>query len=199
MLSWTASTDNVGVIGYDVYQDGIKINGGSVVSTSYNISGLSLNTPYTYLVRAIDAATNMSAASSSLLVTTLAAPDTEAPTAPTNLAVSGLTQSSLTLSWTGSTDNVGVAGTMVRPWPPAPRPPATPIPRHRPHQPGNPRHCVDSPGQGPRPKSRTTVSPLAGSPKWAPSTAPCRVPISRHFRGQNPQCGVAGSKIMELP
>ncbi|MBP7803172.1 MAG: fibronectin type III domain-containing protein, partial [Saprospiraceae bacterium] len=110
MLSWTASTDNVGVIGYDVYQDGIKINGGSVVSTSYNISGLSLNTPYTYLVRAIDAATNMSAASSSLLVTTLAAPDTEAPTAPTNLAVSGLTQSSLTLSWTGSTDNVGVAG-----------------------------------------------------------------------------------------
>ena len=110
MLSWTASTDNVGVIGYDVYQDGIKINGGSVVSTSYNISGLSLNTPYTYLVRAIDAATNMSAASSSLLVTTLAAPDTEAPTAPTNLAVTNLTQSSLTLSWTASTDNVGVAG-----------------------------------------------------------------------------------------
>ena len=110
MLLWTASTDNVGVIGYDVYQDGIKINGGSVVSTSYNISGLSLNTPYTYLVRAIDAATNMSAASSSLLVTTLAAPDTEAPTAPTNLAVTNLTQSSLTLSWTASTDNVGVAG-----------------------------------------------------------------------------------------
>ncbi|MBK6815821.1 MAG: fibronectin type III domain-containing protein [Saprospiraceae bacterium] len=53
--------------------------------------------------------TNMSAAEVSL-VTTLAAPDTEAPTAPTNLAVTNLTPSSLTLSWTASTDNVGVAG-----------------------------------------------------------------------------------------
>ncbi|MBL0111038.1 MAG: hypothetical protein IPP42_09330 [Saprospiraceae bacterium] len=36
--------------------------------------------------------------------------DTESPSAPANLAVSNLAQSSLTLSWTASSDNVGVAG-----------------------------------------------------------------------------------------
>jgi hypothetical protein len=40
--------------------------------------------------------------------------DTQAPTAPTNLAASGITQTSANLSWTASTDNVGVTGYEVR-------------------------------------------------------------------------------------
>ncbi|SDF30387.1 endonuclease [Epilithonimonas hungarica] len=36
--------------------------------------------------------------------------DTEAPTVPTNLSVTGTTSSSISLSWTASTDNVGVSG-----------------------------------------------------------------------------------------
>ena len=36
-------------------------------------------------------------------------PDTEAPTTPTNLAVTGSTSSSISLSWTASTDNIIVA------------------------------------------------------------------------------------------
>ena len=84
-LSWTASTDNVGVTGYDVYQDGIKINPSNITATSYNVSGLTAGTTYSYFVKAKDAAGNHSAASTSLNVTTNA-PDTEPPTSPTNLA-----------------------------------------------------------------------------------------------------------------
>lgn len=38
-----------------------------------------------------------------------AAPDTEAPSTPTNLTVNNITSSSATLNWNASTDNVGVA------------------------------------------------------------------------------------------
>ncbi|MFD7641779.1 cellulase family glycosylhydrolase [Kitasatospora sp. NPDC059795] len=67
-LSWTASTDNTGVTGYDVYRGGSKV--ASVTGTSYTDSGLSAATAYTYTVRAKDAAGNVSAASSAVTATT---------------------------------------------------------------------------------------------------------------------------------
>jgi len=107
-LSWNASTDNVGVTGYDVYQNGSLLN--SVTGTSANISGLSAGTTYNYYVKAKDAAGNISAESSTLQVTTNEPADTEAPTAPSNLSSSNVGETSVTLSWTASTDNVGVTG-----------------------------------------------------------------------------------------
>jgi chitodextrinase len=67
-LSWTASTDNVGVTGYDVYRFGAII--GSSATTSYTDSGLSASTPYSYTVKAKDAAGNASAFSNTVSVTT---------------------------------------------------------------------------------------------------------------------------------
>ena len=69
-LSWTASTDNTGVTGYDVFRDGVKV--GSSTTTSYTDSGLSASTAYSYTVKAKDAAGNVSAASSALSATTSA-------------------------------------------------------------------------------------------------------------------------------
>ncbi|MGK4566404.1 GEVED domain-containing protein [Flavobacterium sp. 3HN19-14] len=108
-LSWTASTDNVGVTGYDVYQGGVfKAN---VTSTSYAVTGLTASTAYAFYVIAKDAAGNASTASNTVNVTTLApVADTTAPTAPTSLAASGTTSTTTNLSWTASTDNVGVTG-----------------------------------------------------------------------------------------
>ncbi|WP_308636436.1 fibronectin type III domain-containing protein [Paenibacillus silvisoli] len=63
-LTWTASTDNVGVTGYKVYRNGTEV--GSPTGTSYTDSGLTANTSYTYTVKATDAASNLSAASSSV-------------------------------------------------------------------------------------------------------------------------------------
>ncbi len=67
-LSWNASTDNVGVTGYEVFLDGGSI--GTVVGTAANITGLTANTSYAFTVRAFDAAGNNSALSNTANVTT---------------------------------------------------------------------------------------------------------------------------------
>lgn len=107
-LSWTASTDNVGVTGYDVYRGTTLLT--TVTGTTYTATGLTASTAYTFSVKAKDAAGNVSASSNTVNVTTLAnTTDTTAPSTPT-LSASGTTQTSTNLSWTAATDNVGVTG-----------------------------------------------------------------------------------------
>lgn len=69
-LSWTASTDNVGVTGYDVYMNGSLKT--STTSTSTSITGLTSSTTYSFTVKAKDAAGNTSSSSSTLNATTSA-------------------------------------------------------------------------------------------------------------------------------
>ncbi|WP_193210601.1 malectin domain-containing carbohydrate-binding protein [Luteolibacter marinus] len=66
-LSWTASTDNVGVTGYRILRDGSEL--GTVAALEFDDSGLSSNTSYEYQVIAVDAAGNSSAAATISLVT----------------------------------------------------------------------------------------------------------------------------------
>lgn len=69
-LSWTASTDNVGVTGYRIYRGGNQI--ATVTSgTTYQNTGLTASTAYSYTISAYDAAGNNSAQSSSVSATTL--------------------------------------------------------------------------------------------------------------------------------
>ena len=68
-LVWNASTDNVGVDGYNVYMDGGLL--GSVAGTSAQITGLAENTTYSFYVTAYDAAGNESSASNTDSETTL--------------------------------------------------------------------------------------------------------------------------------
>jgi agmatine deiminase len=106
-LSWTAATDNVGVTAYDVYQ-GATLKA-TVTTTSYSVTGLTASTAYSFTVKAKDAAGNVSGASNVVSITTaMPATDTQAPTAPTNLAVAGTTTTTTNLTWTAATDNVGV-------------------------------------------------------------------------------------------
>ncbi len=106
-LNWAASTDNVGVTAYEVFRGGVSQ--GTVTGTSFNATGLSASTSYSMTVRARDAAGNNSAQSTALNVTTSApSGDTQAPTVPTGLSSASITQTSFTLNWSASTDNVGV-------------------------------------------------------------------------------------------
>ncbi|HLP36385.1 PQQ-dependent sugar dehydrogenase [Lacibacter sp.] len=60
VLKWNASTDNIGVTGYDIYRNGVKINSSTLTYTSYSVTGLAANTMYNMTVRAKDAAGNES-------------------------------------------------------------------------------------------------------------------------------------------
>ena len=74
-LTWAASTDNVGVTGYDVYRalgSGSFALAGSTASTTYADTGLTPSTTYRYQVRARDAAGNVSANSAIVSATTSA-------------------------------------------------------------------------------------------------------------------------------
>ncbi len=104
-LFWTASTDNVGIANYEVFQDGVSIGltGGL---TSFNVTGLTVSSTYAFVVFAIDMAGNKSLASNTANVTTLS--DTEAPSNISDLTSSNITTSSVELFWSASTDNVGV-------------------------------------------------------------------------------------------
>lgn len=70
VLSWSPSTDNIAVTGYDVYRNGVKLNSSTLIGPSYSITGLTPNTTYNMTVRAKDAAGNESA-STVFPVTTL--------------------------------------------------------------------------------------------------------------------------------
>jgi Bacterial TSP3 repeat len=71
-LVWPASSDNVGVVGYDLYRADQLV--ASVAGTVYTFNGLSPSSTYQFSVRARDANGNVSASSSPLSVTTLALP-----------------------------------------------------------------------------------------------------------------------------
>ncbi|MBT1705940.1 fibronectin type III domain-containing protein [Chryseosolibacter indicus] len=73
-LLWSASTDNIGVTGYEIYRESTLI--GTSNSTSFTVTGLTPNTNYTFSVTAKDAAGNISELSNPVNVKTNAAPTT---------------------------------------------------------------------------------------------------------------------------
>ena len=101
-LSWTPSTDNVGVVGYYVYR-----NGAQIVTSTSPFNGTSLTdtvTPgtYTYAVAAYDAAQNISARSAPVTVTV--GIDGIPPSVPTNVSAQQVLADGVNVAWATSTD-----------------------------------------------------------------------------------------------
>ena len=110
-LSWTAATDNVAVTGYRVFRDGGPLPIATVNGTTFSDAGLSGT--HSYGVTAIDAAGNESSLSN-IASATVVGGDVTPPTAPTALtATANLATGTIELSWTASTDDVGVTGYRV--------------------------------------------------------------------------------------
>lgn len=101
-LAWSASTDNIGVAGYNIYRNGSFINTSS--TSSYPDTGVVGTTSYSYQVSAFDAAGNVSGLSAAVGVTT---PDTIAPSNPSGLSAAPAGYTQINLSWSGSTDTGG--------------------------------------------------------------------------------------------
>jgi hypothetical protein len=123
-LTWRTSTDNVAVLGYDIFRDGVLIGTNGPLDSTYVDAGIPAGS-HTYNVKAFDTASprgagantiaqiaagfgqpwgNLSAASNSITITQA---DIVPPTAPTTVtAAPG--NGKATLTWSGATDNVGV-------------------------------------------------------------------------------------------
>ncbi|MBI2354093.1 MAG: Ig-like domain repeat protein [Deltaproteobacteria bacterium] len=113
-LTWGAATDNIEVVGYEVFRAGVKI--ATVTATAYADTTATPSNTYSYTVKSFDAAGNRSAASAALSATTPAPPasgDLIAPSAPSDLVATSLITAStveVALTWSVSTDNTGGTG-----------------------------------------------------------------------------------------
>lgn len=110
-LTWPASTDNTGVVAYDIFNLGTQIaTAPSPPAPPFHLTGLQPNFQYQISVFARDAAGNVSDTSPEVLCKTLAIDDPTPPTTPTNLTSSTVIQTSVNLSWGAATDNRAVTG-----------------------------------------------------------------------------------------
>ncbi|MFJ2744856.1 discoidin domain-containing protein [Streptomyces sp. NPDC087440] len=107
-LTWGASTDNTAVTGYDVYANGTLLTSLGAGATTYT-DNRPASATVSYFVRAKDAAGNESA-NSNTVTRTGDTGDTQAPTAPANLAYTEPATGQIKLTWGASTDNKGVTG-----------------------------------------------------------------------------------------
>lgn len=118
-LAWSAATDNIAVVSYNIYRDTTEITDISskfpidnVTDTSYTDSTAADGTTYFYAVAALDAAGNKAAASNSPSATA----DSSGPVISV-VASSNVTTSSATITWTTdeASDSVVVYGTVTPP------------------------------------------------------------------------------------
>ena len=107
VLLWDASTDNVGIAGYNVYRGNTRI-GKAAYSVYFDSSGLAPGTPYCYQVEAFDGAGNTSAKSGQACASALAVSDVTPPSAPAGLIASPASATQISLTWTASTDDTYV-------------------------------------------------------------------------------------------
>jgi chitodextrinase len=111
-LSWTASTDNVGVTGYRVSRNGTQV--GTPSGTTFQDTGLTPSTTYNYTVSAVDGAGNVSPpASGSATTQSPPPPDTTPPTVSLTAPATGATVSGAVTVTADANDDVGVAGVQV--------------------------------------------------------------------------------------
>ena len=139
-ISWSSSSDNVGVVGYALSRNGNVIK--TLEDTRYTDSNVTAGMTYKYYVVAGDAAGNKSERSSEVSIsipkvetisttntgtsgttsqlsatttavtaaTAVATGDTIDPSRPENVSVTIIDQRTVRIQWTASSDNVGVAG-----------------------------------------------------------------------------------------
>lgn len=108
-LMWSPASDNVKVKGYEIYCDGEKK--GTSTRTIFTAKNLIPGKAYKYSVLAVDTVGNRSGHSEAAEIAALK--DVEKPSAPTGLRAVKIRGSSVSLEWTGSSDNTKIAGYIV--------------------------------------------------------------------------------------
>jgi chitodextrinase len=108
-LSWSAASDDTGILGYKVYENGELV--ATTNETVFSDVGLADGQTFCYTIVAFDAAGNVSGQTTQICASTTmeAQGDVSAPTTPSNLSATAISSSQINLSWSASTDDVGVS------------------------------------------------------------------------------------------
>jgi hypothetical protein len=107
-LTWGAASDDHGVLGYRIWQDGVLV--GTRSGGAFSSYSLQPETAYTWTVRAIDTAGQLGEPAT--VAATTRAPDLTPPT-PVEATLTAENQSWAMLTWTAASDDVGVSGYRV--------------------------------------------------------------------------------------
>jgi fibronectin type 3 domain-containing protein len=97
-LTWKAATDNEKVARYDVYVNGVKTY--SVPESGFTVTGLDSLIPYTFVVKAVDAAGNVSPASNQVTYTKADAVHGPKPGIPSAVSATAVDYTKIMISWT---------------------------------------------------------------------------------------------------
>lgn len=110
-LTWSGSTPSAGctMAGYHIYRADVSSTQpiATVSGTTYSDSNLTPNTSYTYTIEAYDTSSHTTKGTSAAISTAL---DTSAPSAPPSVVAAAVSSSQVTVSWSASTDDIGVTG-----------------------------------------------------------------------------------------
>ena len=115
-INWTTNEPSTSQVEYGPttsYGSVTPVDNAMVTAHSVTLTGLAASTTYNYRVRSTDAASNQGVDTNKSFTTTGASPDTTPPSVPTNLTGIVVLPAQVNLSWTASTDNVGVTGYSV--------------------------------------------------------------------------------------
>ncbi|MBT7135109.1 MAG: hypothetical protein HN890_02730, partial [Polaribacter sp.] len=103
-ITWTASTDNIGVTQYRIYIDAVLT--AQTTETNFQATGLEPGTSYDIQIEARDLINNKSEKSNLITATTTA--DTTAPSVPTNITASNISGTGFKMNWDAATDDTAV-------------------------------------------------------------------------------------------
>jgi len=107
-LAWDEATATSEIWIYELYRNGALIN--TSAGTNNNDTEIVGSTTYTYTVKAVSNNRNRSAASAPVVITTLAAPELNPPSVPTNIQIRTNLSNQIELQWDASSDQSGVGG-----------------------------------------------------------------------------------------
>src|SRR5437870_4525381 len=113
LITWATNKASDSQVEYGLttaYGSSTPLNSSLLTAHAVTLTGLLGTTTYHYRVKSRDAAGNLATSADFTLTTLIAVPDTTPPSVPTSLSASAVSSSQMNLSWTASTDNVGVAG-----------------------------------------------------------------------------------------
>ena len=103
ILTWTSSTDNISIAGYNVYKGDVQV--ATVAFPTFVDGNLMASTRHCYKVEAFDGSGNKSTKTLENCAETLSTSDNTPPASVTNLEIKDKTDNSLKLSWSAVNDN----------------------------------------------------------------------------------------------